>query len=120
MTDMRRLWLLGVIGLTLLTALWLSPFVGRSTSAQVLQFATPTPVPDGKIIYIVEAGDTCIRISLLTGVPVTELRANNALDDACSLVPGQQLFIGYGGPSGGSPTPEQTLLPSQVTPSPTP
>ena len=117
---MRKFTFLAVIGATLLAALWLSPFTQRAPSAQVLQFATPTPGPDGRIIYIVQPGDTCIRISLLTNVPVTELRAKNDLDEACTLIPGQELFIGFGGPSGGSPTPNLTSLPSRVTPSPTP
>jgi hypothetical protein len=117
---MRKYTILAIIGATLLAALWLSPITQPAPSAQVLQFATPTPGPDGRIIYIVQAGDTCIRISLLTNVPVTELRTKNNLDEACSLIPGQELFIGFGGPSGGSPTPNLTLSPSRVTPSPTP
>jgi hypothetical protein len=117
---MRKSWFLIVIAGTVLVALWLSPYTATAPSAQVLQFATPTPGPDGRIIYIVQPGDTCIRISLLTNVPVSELRAKNNLDEACTLIPGQELFIGFGGPSGGSPTPAQTLLPSQVTASPTP
>jgi hypothetical protein len=116
---MRKWLLLIVLGATALAALWLSPYTGRSPSAQILQFATPTPGPDGRIIYIVQPADTCIRVSLLTNIPVTELRAKNNLDEACTLFPGQQLFIGYGGPSG-SPTPNQTALPSLATPTATP
>jgi len=117
---MRKFWFLIAIAVTLLIALWLSPYAATPPSAQVLQFATPTPGPDGRIIYIVQPGDTCIRISLLTNVPVSELRAKNNLDEACSLIPGQELFIGFGGPSGGSPTPALILPPSLITPSPTP
>lgn len=117
---MRKVVFLFVIGGTLLAALWLSPYTGSAPSAQVLQFATPTPGADGRIIYIVQAADTCIRVSLLMGIPVTELRAKNNLDEACTLFPGQELFIGFGGPSGGSPTPDQTLSPSRATPSATP
>jgi len=36
---------------------------------------TPTPGPDGRIIYIVQANDTLLRISLISGVPVDQLRA---------------------------------------------
>jgi LysM domain-containing protein len=116
---MRNLLFLIVMGATALIALWLSPYTAARPAAQVLQFSTPTPGPDGRIIYIVQPADTCIRVSLLMNIPVTELRAKNNLDEACTLFPGQELFIGYGGPSG-SPTPNSTLSPSQVTPTPTP
>lgn len=117
---MRKLLFLIIIGATVLLALWLSPYTAARPAAQVLQFVTPTPGPDGRIIYVVQPADTCIRVSLLMNIPVTELQAKNNLDEACTLFPGQELFIGYGGPSGGSPTPNLTALPSRLTPTPTP
>ena len=63
----------GLILAILLAALW---FAGRSVigSAQIAQAApayqipiyTPTPGPDGRIIYIVKANDTLLGISLIT------------------------------------------------------
>lgn len=82
---------------------------------------TPTPGPDGRIIYIVQPNDTLLSISLLTGVSVEELRAlNNLTGD--TIYPGQELLLGYAGPPeetavlGPSPTPTE-ILPSS-TPKP--
>lgn len=88
--------------------------------AQGEQFATPTPGPDGRIIYIVKAGETCISISLLTGVPVDYLRTTNRLDENCTLREGQELIIGVGGPAGATPTagPAPTPTPGEPTPTP--
>jgi LysM domain len=84
------------------------------------QYATPTAMPDGRIIYIVQAGDTCTRISLLTGVSVEFLRTTNQLNENCDLREGQQLLIGVGGPAAASPTPgpSPTPAPTQMTPTP--
>jgi hypothetical protein len=90
-----------------------------SPNPQVLQYATPTPGADGRIIYIVQAGDSCVRISLLTGVSEDQLRSLNKLNQNCDLREGQELVIGYGGPSVGSPTPGPSPTPSQVPPTPT-
>lgn len=89
-------------------------------SAQLPQYATPTPGPDGKIIYEVAAGDSCIRIQLLTGIPVQQLKALNNLDDDCTIVPGQKLLIGIGASAAASPTPNPLVSPTPVIPTPTP
>jgi hypothetical protein len=93
-----------------------------SDQRQVTQFSTPTPGPDGRIIYMVQEGDSCIRISLLTGVPIDQLRALNRLDENCTLTVGQPLVIGVGGPGGGTPTagaaPTATSAPATPTPIP--
>ena len=47
--------------------------------AQQTVFPTPTPGPDGRIIYIVQPGDTLWRVSAITGVPLDELRGLNNL-----------------------------------------
>jgi hypothetical protein len=90
-----------------------------SPEGQVLQYATPTPGPDGRIIYIVQAGDNCMRISLLTGISYEELRQLNRLNETCDIREGQELLIGFGGPSAGSPTPGPSPTPTQVLPTPT-
>lgn len=70
-------------------------------AAPVLQltvFPTPTPGADGRIIYIVQEGDTLWRISAITGVTIDELRRlNNLTGD--TVTPGQQLLIGMAGPA---------------------
>lgn len=80
---------------------------------------TPTPGPDGRIIYIVKAGDTLLSISLLTGVPLDTLRSlNNLTSD--TIYEGQELLLGYAGPAETTPTPGPTPTPTQVLPTPTP
>jgi hypothetical protein len=91
--------------------------------SQLPQFATPTPGADGRIIYIVRENDSCLRIQLLTGVPVEQLRVLNRLDENCTVTVGQELVIGIGaGTSSEQPTagPAPTETPSQPTPTPLP
>lgn len=94
--------------------------VSASPQPQGAQFATPTPQPDGRIIYIVPAGFTCTQISLLTGVSVDQLRSLNNLDADCTLVEGQQLLLGLGGPAAVTPTEGPSPTPTAVLPTPTP
>ncbi len=99
--------------------LWLQVPAAASPDPQT-QYATPTAQPDGRIIYIVQPGDTCTKISLLTGVSVDYLRTTNQLNENCDLREGQELLIGVGGPAASSPTPgpSPTLAPTQPTPTP--
>ncbi len=83
------------------------------------QFPSPTPGPDGRIIYIVQAGDSCFRIQALYGITVDQLRGlNPQLDENCTLIEGNELMLGVGGPAAQSPTPgpSPTLEPPTVTP----
>ena len=87
--------------------------------AQLPQFSTPTPGADGRIVYIVREGESCLGIQLLTGVPVEQIRALNRLDESCTIYPGQELVIGVGASSSADqPTagPAPTETPSQPTP----
>ena len=91
-----------------------------SPSTQV-QFPSPTPGPDGRILYIVEPGDSCFRIEALYGISVDQLRGlNPQLDENCTLTIGAELMLGIGGPAALSPTPgpSPTLEPPTVTPTP--
>jgi hypothetical protein len=85
---------------------------------QLTVFPTPTPGPDGKIIYIVQPNDTCWRISAITGVKMETIRELNNLDVNCTIMPGDKLLIGYAGPSG--PTAVPGTLPTQATLTPSP
>jgi hypothetical protein len=80
---------------------------------------TPTPLPDGRIIYIVKKGDSLLRISIITGVPLDELRGmNNLVGD--NILIGQELLLGFGGPAEEIITPGPTPTPTSLVPSPTP
>jgi hypothetical protein len=90
-----------------------------SPQAQLTVFPTPTPGPDGKIIYIVQESDTLWRISAITGVKIETIRELNHLGTNDNIRPGDKLLIGYAGPAAGNPT--AGVVPTQaiVTPSPT-
>lgn len=79
---------------------------------------TATPGPDGRILYTVVSGDTCLQVALLHGTTVTTLRQLNArLDQDCTLIPGQQIVVGVvSNASTAGPAP--TLLPATITPTP--
>ena len=83
-------------------------------------YSTPTPRPDGRIIYIVQPNDTCIRIALLHKITEEQLRSlNNIRGATCVIQLGQELLIGYAGPAE-SPTPGPTPTPTPLLPTPTP
>lgn len=91
-----------------------------SPSMQV-QFPSPTPGADGRIIYIVQAGDSCFRLQALYGITVDQLRGlNPQIDENCTLVVGQELMLGVGGPAALSPTPGPSPTPVLPTVTPTP
>jgi hypothetical protein len=90
--------------------------------AQLTVFPTPTPGPDGRIIYIVQANDTLWRISAITGVKIETIRQLNNLGVNDPIQPGEKLLIGYAGPSINAPTygpiPTQPALTPSTTPPP--
>jgi hypothetical protein len=88
--------------------------------AQLTVFPTPTPGPDGKIIYIVQTNDTLWRISAITGVKIETIRELNNLGVNDTIIPGDKLLLGYAGPSGGTPTTGPSPTQANVTPSATP
>lgn len=87
--------------------------------AQLTVFPTPTPGPDGKIIYIVQPNDTLWRISAITGVKIETIRELNNLGVNDPIIPGDRLLIGYAGPSGAAPTAGSFPTQAILTPSPT-
>jgi LysM repeat protein len=112
--------------LWLAAGLALSGFLVSTSPAQAapprqIPIYTPTPGPDGRIIYIVKANDTLLGISLITGVPVEKLRAMNNLTSD-TIFEGQKLMLGLSGPAEVTPTagPTPTATPVLPTPSPKP
>jgi LysM repeat protein len=96
--------------------------LSRSANAappfQMTPFPTPTPGPDGRIIYTVQENDTLLRISLISGVSIDEIRGlNSLLSDNISV--GQQLLLGLGGPVILTPTPGPSPTATEVIPTPT-
>ncbi len=117
---MNKRFLLGV-GLALLVffSIIQSYHTLAAPLAQLTVFPTPTPGPDGKILYIVQPQDTCWRISAITGVKLETIRELNNLDVNCTIMPGDKLLIGYAGPSGATAIPGSIPTQAIVTPSPT-
>jgi hypothetical protein len=119
-------WILTVVCGLILISLALALVPGGQTQAapnpQMTNFPTPTPGSDGRIIYIVQAGDTLWRIAAVSGLSVADLRDLNYLDPDDVVYEGMQLFLGLGGPTGGESTqaPAASETPSEPTVTPIP
>ena len=115
-----RLFAILSIFLVFLVAFGLSLPAGAAPSPQ--QFATNTPLPDGRILYKVQAGDTCIKIGLLNNISVEQLRQlnTNINTDCSNLQAGTLLLIGTGGPASVTSTPGPSPTPEPPTITPTP
>jgi hypothetical protein len=87
--------------------------------AQPTAFLTPTPGPDGKIIYIVQEGDTLFDIAAIAGISVDELMAVNHLESYI-IIPGMRLELGLGGPVVSTLEPGGPLSATPIPPTATP
>jgi hypothetical protein len=115
--NSKRFLILTFLASLLLLGLWLPVSAAPGTQ---IQYFTPTPGADGRIIYIVQAGDNCLRVAALHGITEGDLRSlNSKLDANCTLIEGQELLIGLGGvavtPTSG---PVTTLAPPTIVPTP--
>ncbi len=82
-------------------------------------YQTPTPNAEGQIIYVVQEGDNCTRVFLLTGVSIDQIITLNNLEADCNIFPSQELVLGVVEPA--TATPEgPTPTPTQGLPTPTP
>ncbi len=70
-------------------------------------------------MYIVQEGDTCLRIQLLTGTTVDTLRTLNRLDQNCTIIPGKELLLMVITPVA-SATPNPFVTATSQLPTPTP
>lgn len=96
--------------------------VQAAPNPQMTNFPTPTPGSDGRIIYIVQPGDTLWRIAAVSGISIADLRDLNFLDADDVVYEGMQLFLGTGGPAAGEATqaPAATQVPLEPTLTPIP
>ena len=84
---------------------------------------SPEPLPtagvDGRMIYKVKPGDSCISISVRFGVDYKTLLANNNLtvEDCATLTVGKEILLGVVQSATNTPLP--TELPPGPTPTPT-
>ncbi len=109
------------IGLLLVSLFLISSVLTVSASPQSQAvYYTPTPRPDGRIIYIVKQNDTCISISLLNNISLDTLRnLNNIKGSDCVIQLGQELLLGMAGPAV-SPTAGPSQTPTPLLPTSTP
>jgi murein DD-endopeptidase MepM/ murein hydrolase activator NlpD len=118
----RSLLFPGALVLALFILGILLPLSGAS-AAPDMQFVTATPGPDGRILYTVVAGDSCLQVAFLHGITVPQLRQfNTRLDENCTLTVGQQLIVGLvssniatAGPIATLPSPTLTATPVSGT-----
>lgn len=96
----------------LIVLAWTVMPVAASPQQPQAYYYTPTAGPNGRIIYTVKAGDSCTSVSLLTGVPLDELRLLNNLDSDCLLAEGQELLLGIYQEM--TPTPGEILTPTPI------
>lgn len=88
--------------------------------AQGAVYQTPTPGPDGRILYKVQEDDTCLKISLLTGISTDQIRKLNNLTAECIVQPGQDLLLGKVDVTAQSPTPRVAASATAILPTSTP
>jgi hypothetical protein len=90
-----------------------------ASAAPHAQFVTSTPGPDGRILYTVVEGDSCLQIALLHGLTLPQFRQlNTRLDENCTLIPGQQVVVGLAQPEAPTAGPAPTELPATPTVTP--
>jgi murein DD-endopeptidase MepM/ murein hydrolase activator NlpD len=108
----------GSIVLLLLLLGMCLPFRGADAAPDA-QFVTSTPGPDGRIMYTVVEGDSCLQVALLHGITVPQLRQfNTRLDEDCTLTIGQQIVVGLAQPEAPTPGPAPTQPSPTVTVTP--
>ena len=90
--NLKRFVVLFALISVLLFGLWLPANAAPGIQQQV---PTPTAGADGRIVYVVKAGDSCFVVAALHNMTVDQLRQlNSRLDENCTLVEGQELLIG--------------------------
>ncbi|MFH1447103.1 MAG: LysM domain-containing protein [Chloroflexota bacterium] len=92
---------------------------GTNVQAQAT-YKTSTPGADGRIIYVVQEGDNCTRVFLLTGVEISQLIALNGLGADCAIFPGDELILGILESPNLTETANTSPTPGDTLPSPTP
>lgn len=118
-TYRRLLMLVGLASAAIVILAGMMVPVRAAPAYQMTEFPTPTPGPDGRIIYTVQEGDTLWRISAVSGQSLDELRQLNNLDADAVIRPGQVLLLGLVSAQAPTPEPGATVDPANL-PTPTP
>ncbi len=117
-----KLRLVALLSILLIVLMCFGLSLHAQAAPPLQQYATNTALPDGRILYTVQAGDTCGRIQLLYSISLAQLRELNETinSDCTNLIPGQNILIALSGPAGPSvtPGPSATAAPPTITPTP--
>jgi hypothetical protein len=114
---LKKAYIFSLLVLFVISFVFLTQPVSADPRPQVV-YQTPTAYPDGRVIYIVQPNDTCIRVELLTGVKIEQLRTLNKLDQNCSLTVGKELLLTVVTPAP-TITPNPDITPTPLLPTPT-
>jgi hypothetical protein len=89
--------------------------VQAAPALQLTPFPTPTPGPDGRIVYTVQDGDTLFRIAAVSGTSLNELYDLNSMNADSIIRPGQVLLLGVVSAPEVTAEPGATLPPESQT-----
>jgi hypothetical protein len=119
--SIRKMVLIGfLIAACILGLAEVSRPVWAAPLSQFTPFPTPTPGPDGRILYIAQEGDSAWRIAAIFGINLDSLRALNKWGETPNIRPGDTILLGMAGPAEPSATPGPTQTSAPLVPSPTP
>jgi hypothetical protein len=110
---------LGWVGMMLVLLATILP-AAAAPQAQFTPFPTPTPGTDGRILYIVQANDSWWRIAAIYAIDLNDLLRLNDATSETVLLEGEEVLLGFGGPSEVTPTPGPSPTPTSSRPTPTP
>jgi hypothetical protein len=115
-----RSWFSSILVAAFLLTVAVIPALAGPSAEGALQptaYRTATPLEDGRILYVVQEGDTLWKISAVTGVSIDELERLNNIRREDPLQAGTTLILGIVTPTYAEPT--LAFQPS-ATPSPLP
>jgi hypothetical protein len=105
-----------------LILLFLALPAAAAPHAQFTPFPTPTPGPDGRIVYIVQPNDSWWRIAAIYNLDLDDLLELNDATRETVLAEGEEVLLGFAGPAEVTPTlgPSPTVASRLPTPTPAP
>lgn len=112
----RTLYALLAAGLPILFVLSVQAPVNAAPAVQQTFEPTPTPGPDGRIIYVVQANDSPWLIAAKFNLDYNELLSLNGWGPNEILQPGQEVLLGFGGPVEPTQPPAATAPPAEAVP----
>jgi hypothetical protein len=88
----------GLMLLSLVVPVWAAP------QAQFTPFPTPTPGPDGRVVYIVQPNDSWWRIAAIYNLDLNNLLEINDATRDTVLAEGEEVLLGFAGPAEVTPS----------------